>query len=193
MGVAKLQAKTGIRVLWTGFPLHPETPPEGLTLEELFAGRGIDVEAALSRLQTVAAQVGLPLGDRRRTFNSRRAQELARWAETQGRGEAFRERAFQAYFVEGRNLWLPEELDRIAEAAGLGAREARTALGDERWGRELDEDWARARRLGVSAVPTHRYGDRTVAGWVPFEDLVRWVGKNDTQRGRRPADEGGEG
>lgn len=147
-----------------------------MTLEELFVGRNIDVEAVLIRLRRVAAEVGVPLGDRRRTFNSRRAQEFARWAEAKGFGDAFRERTFRAYFVEGRNLWLPEELARIAEAAGLPAREGFEALADARWARGVDEDWARARRLGVSAVPTHLFGGRAAAGFLPHGDLVRFVG-----------------
>ena len=36
---------------WVAFPLHPETPEEGLTLEALFAGRDIDIPAALDRLR----------------------------------------------------------------------------------------------------------------------------------------------
>lgn len=175
MGVARLQAETGIEVQWRGFPLHPETPPDGLTLEELFAGRGVDVESVLDRLRRTAAEVGVPLGDRRRTFNSRRAQELARWAEARGFGDAFREKTFRAYFVDGRNLWLPEELGRIAEAAGLPAREAVESLGNPRWAREVDEDWARARRLGVSAVPTHVLGGRVASGFLPHDVLLRFV------------------
>jgi predicted DsbA family dithiol-disulfide isomerase len=184
VGVAVLQAETGVAVRWTGFPLHPETPPDGTTLEELFAGRGIDVETVLARLRRVAAEVGVPLGDRRRTYNSRRAQELARWAQSRGFGDAFRERAFRAYFAEGRNLWLPEELARIAEAAGLPGLEALDALADPRWAQEVDADWARARRLEVNAVPTHVFGGRVAAGFLPHDDLVRFVGGAGKERRR---------
>lgn len=175
MGVARLQAETGIAVRWTGFPLHPEVPPAGMTLEELFAGRGFDVEAALAHLRRVAAGVGVPIGDRRRTFNSRRAQELARWAEARGFGDAFRERAFRAYFVEGRNLWLPEELAGIAEAAGQPAGEALEALGDPQWGAQVDAGWARARRLGVRAVPTHAFRGRMASGFLPHDELLGFI------------------
>ena len=48
----------GIR--WIAFPLHPETPEEGISLEELFKGRGIDLPAYLGRLQNLAVELGLP-------------------------------------------------------------------------------------------------------------------------------------
>jgi hypothetical protein len=34
----------------TSFPLHLDTPEEGLTLEERFIGRSIDIEKMMSRL-----------------------------------------------------------------------------------------------------------------------------------------------
>ena len=33
------------------FPLHPETPDEGKSLEELFAGRGMDLDAMYQRMK----------------------------------------------------------------------------------------------------------------------------------------------
>jgi hypothetical protein len=59
--------------------LHPETPEEGLLLEDLFAGRAIDIPQMIRRMKAVALEEGLPFGDRKKTFNSRRAQELAKW------------------------------------------------------------------------------------------------------------------
>jgi predicted DsbA family dithiol-disulfide isomerase len=175
VGVARLQVETGIPVRWTCFPLHPETPEVGLNLDELFAGRGVDVDAVLARLRRVAAQVGVPLADRRRTFNSRRAQELAKWAEARGFGDAFRERVFRAYFAEGRNIGSPEELVPLARASGLPGEEALRALGEEAWARAVDDDWARSRRLGVSSVPTHACGGRFASGFVSYENLARFV------------------
>jgi len=35
-----------VDVQWVYFPLHPDTPSEGLLLKDLFAGRNFDFEAA---------------------------------------------------------------------------------------------------------------------------------------------------
>lgn len=60
MGIDKLKSRYALEVRWRAFPLHPETPKQGLTLEELFAGRDVHIPAVLARLKKAAAELGLP-------------------------------------------------------------------------------------------------------------------------------------
>ena len=60
-----------------------------MTLEALFAGRNYDIEASKQRLKQVAKELGLPLGDRKMTYNSRLAQELAKVGGIAGQGRPF--------------------------------------------------------------------------------------------------------
>ena len=63
------------------FPLHPETPAEGQNLQEMF-GPQADIAGMINRLKMFMDQEGLPFnGGRHMTFNSRLAQELAKWGE----------------------------------------------------------------------------------------------------------------
>jgi len=62
---------------WIAFPLHPDIPEGGLALADLFKGAQIDINKVQARLKEVAADLGLPLGERSRTYNTRLAQELA--------------------------------------------------------------------------------------------------------------------
>ncbi|MCP4688650.1 MAG: hypothetical protein GY859_11410, partial [Desulfobacterales bacterium] len=78
--IEKLKKEHEIRVQWTAFPLHPETPMEGVRLEDLFAGQPVDIPAMISRLRETAADLGLPFGSRGKSYNSRLAQELGKWA-----------------------------------------------------------------------------------------------------------------
>ena len=39
------------------FPLHPETPDEGKSLEELFAGRGMDLDAMYQRMKGLMDEI----------------------------------------------------------------------------------------------------------------------------------------
>ena len=71
------------------FPLHPETPAEGQSLEDLFAGRGFDIEAMNARLEGLAEAEGLAYSRRTHTYNSRLAQELGAWAETSQEAKRF--------------------------------------------------------------------------------------------------------
>ncbi len=164
-----------IEIRWLAFPLHPDTPEEGLTLKELFAGRDVDIAAIEKRLQAVADSLSLPLGARAKTYNSRLAQELSKWAESKGKGEKFHHAVFRAYFAEGRNIALVDELAALAESAGLPAEEARRVVLSREFRRAVDDDWERSRALGISAVPTFIAGSKRLVGFQPYEALAALV------------------
>jgi len=166
----RLIREFGLTARHTVFPLHPETPEDGQTLEDLFQGR-YDIPNLMARLRQVAGELGLPLSDRTHTYNSRRAQELGKWAGEQGRGDAFRDAVYRAYFVEGKNIARVEVLSGIAEGIGLDPVEAEQALREERYAAAVDADWHHARELGVSAVPTVVYGNKGLVGFRPYGDF----------------------
>ena len=156
---------------WTAFPLHPDTPLQGMSLEDLFAGRDVDMAAALARLRQVAAAEGLPFGYRRYTYNSRLAQELSKWAEEKGRGNVFHDLAFRTYFADGRNIAQRSVLIDLAAAAGLPPAEAEAVLAARRYAAAVDADWKRSREMNISAVPTFCVGNRRLVGAQSFEKL----------------------
>lgn len=160
---------------WTAFPLHPDTPVEGRTLEALFAGQPIDVPAMLAHLHQTASQLGLPFGDRRMTFNSRRAQELGKWAENAGRGEAFHQAVFRAYFADGLNIAKLPVLVDMVESIGLPGQEVETVLASGNCRQAVDHDWQRSRSMGITAVPTFLMGDRQLVGAQPYAALAEMV------------------
>jgi predicted DsbA family dithiol-disulfide isomerase len=171
-----LQQEYGIELRWTVFPLHPETPEEGIELTELFAGREEMIKEMQARLRRLAEAEGLPLTERTRTYNSRRAQELGKWAEAQGKGDLFRKAVYGAYFVEGRNIAKVDELVRIAESVSLPGDEARTVLTARSFSAAVDADWQRARELGITAVPSHLCAGKRLVGLGSYEDFVRLIG-----------------
>jgi predicted DsbA family dithiol-disulfide isomerase len=174
----RLQQEYRVQLRWSVFPLHPETPPEGMELAELFAGREAMIRDMQARLLQVAATEGLPLAERSRTYNSRLAQELGKWAEQQGRGDQFRHVVYRAYFVEGVNIAQEQELVRIATAAGLPADEARTVLIERSFASAVDADWQRAMDLRITAVPTHLCGEKRLTGFAAYDDFVRLIGES---------------
>jgi predicted DsbA family dithiol-disulfide isomerase len=173
----RLQRDYGVELHWSVFPLHPETPQEGMELSELFAGREADIEGMQARLSKVAAAEGLPLSRRTRTSNSRLAQELGKWAESRGTGDPFRSAVYRAYFVEGRNIALIDVLMRIAESVGLPVDEALAVLAERSFAGAVDADWQRAGELHITAVPTHICDGKRLAGFGSYEDFVRLIGK----------------
>lgn len=174
MRIEQLQQDYDLELRWTVFPLHPETPEQGQSLERLFAGR-VDIPSAMAHLKQVAESLQLPFGDRTQTYNSRRAQELGKWAELQGQGNAFRNAVYRAYFVDGRNIAQPEELAAIVSELGLSAEDALQTLDEQRFAAAVDADWQRARSLGVNSVPTHRYQDRNLVGFQDYTAFQRLI------------------
>lgn len=167
-----------MRLRWSVFPLHPETPAEGRELAELFAGREAMIRDMQARLQQVAATEGLPLSARSRTCNSRLAQELGKWAEEQGQGDQFRQAVYRAYFVDGVNIALKDELLRIAAAVGLPLDEAGRVLAERSHAAAVDADWQRSVDLRITAVPTHLCDGRRLAGFAGYDEFVRLIGAN---------------
>ncbi len=175
MRVEELRKHYEIQVRWTAFPLHPETSEEGQTLEDLFAGRPVDMKGMKNRLKQVADELGLSLGERTKTFNSRLAQELAKWAESQGKGDEFHAAVFRAYYVDGKNIGKADELVLLARSVGLPEKEARKILESRTFKEAVDADWARARVLGISAVPTFVVGRQAAVGFQPYDVLENLV------------------
>jgi predicted DsbA family dithiol-disulfide isomerase len=173
--IEQLRKHYKIETRWTAFPLHPETPEEGLTLEELFAGRSIHIKKIMLHLKQVADELGLPLSEREKTYNSRLAQELAKWAEREGRGDPYHEAVFRAYFVSGKNIGKMDELVDLAKSIGLPEEKARSVLELRTLKEVVDSDWGRSRALGITAVPTFVVDHQAVIGFQPYEVLEQFL------------------
>lgn len=175
MRIEEVRKNFEVEIKWTAFPLHPETPEEGMTLEALFAGRNYDIEASKQRLKQVAKELGLPLGDRKMTFNSRLAQELGKWAESQGKGDPFHEAVFRAYYVNGINIGKADQLVSLAKSAELPEKETRSVLEARPYKEAVDADWLRSRNLGITGVPTFVMNRRGLFGFQPYEAFEQFL------------------
>ena len=153
------------------FPLHPETPQEGRSLEELFAGRNVDMEAMYTRMKGLMDEEGLPYGKRSHTYNSRLAQELGKWADTKPGGEAIHDAFYRAYFVDAVNVGDVDALLTIAGDVGLDVYAAREVLQSRSFSDAVDADWDLSRRYGVTGVPTFVAAQKAVVGAQPYEVL----------------------
>jgi len=173
--IEKLKAEHNVKVEWVHFPLHADTPAEGRSLADLFAGRNVDRKAMHAQMKARMDAEGLPYGERTMTYNSRLAQELGKWADTQPGGEALHDALFRAYFVEARDISQPAVLLEIADQVGLSAAGAREVLEKRTFKEAVDRDWELSRRYGVTGVPTFVAGGRGVVGAQPYEVLERLV------------------
>lgn len=119
---------------------------------------------------------GLPFNpERAMSYNSRRAQELSKWAEEKGKGDEIHDALFRAYFVDVKNIGRVEPLVEIAESLGLPGDEAAEVLVSRKYKQAVDEDWRRCAAYGVNAVPTFLAGRYLMVGAQPYEELERLV------------------
>lgn len=136
----------------------------------------------IARLKGIAEELDLPFGERKMTFNSRLAQELGKWAEDQGRGEAFHRSAFLAYFRDGENIARHGVLLNICQTIGLNPAAARTVLEDRTYRHTVDDDWQLSRRMGITAVPTFVIGNRRLVGAQTGAALEEMLASAGAQR-----------
>jgi predicted DsbA family dithiol-disulfide isomerase len=167
--VEKLKQSLGVEVQWRFFPLHPDTPQEGLLLKDLFAGRNFDIDAAQARLKQLMDAEGLKFNQRTHTYNSRLAQELAKAF------DQLRDPLYKAYFEDARNIGDVDVLVDIAQSAGIPASDAREVLTARTFKEAVDSDWERARRYGITGVPTFVAGNQKLVGAHPYEMLEKLV------------------
>ena len=164
-----------MRVKWVHFPLHPDMPQAGRSLEDMFAGRGYDIPKMQAQMRARMQAEGLPYGNRSMTYNSRLAQELGAWADSQPGGDAIHDALFRAYFVDARDISDPEVLVEIAASVGLPAAQAREVIDKRTHKAAIDADWEKSHRYGVTGVPTFVIGTKGVVGAQPYEALEALV------------------
>jgi len=175
--IEKLRTEHNVKIEWVHFPLHPETPAEGRALASLFGGRDDDRKARHEQMKARMAAEGLPYGDRTMTYNSRLAQELGKWADTQPGGDALHDAFFRAYFVEARDISNVDVMLDVAKSVGLSVEAARAVLDQRTFKDAVDEDWKLSRQYGITGVPTFVVGRFGVVGAQPYEALEQLVEK----------------
>lgn len=149
---------------------------EGQSLQEMFAARNLDAEAIHLNMKSAMDAEGLPYGRRTHTYNSRLAQELAKWAESQpDAGEAIHAELYQAYFVDGRDISDVMVLLDLVQRVGLDVGVARLVLQERTFSDAVDADWQLSRSYGVTGVPTFVADGRGIVGAQEYSVLKQLV------------------
>jgi predicted DsbA family dithiol-disulfide isomerase len=177
-----LKKEYDVSVRWRAFPLHPETPEQGISVEDLFADRRVDVLEMRRKLSKTAEDCGLPFRGSDKIYNSRLAQELGLWSESKNRGDEFHAAVFKAYFVDGKNIASIPVLAELASSVELPADEAAEILATGAFKAAVDEDWALSQEKSITAVPTLILNQDRVVGAQPYEALEGLMEANGVKR-----------
>lgn len=175
MGIEKLRQEQNVVTKWLHYPLHRNTPKEGILMKDLYKNRDPEsVRAAGDHLKNAMSEAGLVYNRRTRLDNSRIAQELGAWADTQENSEAFHDAMFKAYFADDRTISDNDTLVEIAESVGMDGAQARSVIEERSFSDAVTRDWDRAWEDGITGVPTFTARDLFVFGAQPYEVLLRF-------------------
>jgi predicted DsbA family dithiol-disulfide isomerase len=175
------------------FDLKPGIPPEGLSREQVYAGR-VYPEGYLDNMRRMAADAGLDMKRPPLIPNTRKAHEATEFARehgaptgpgqapSAGSGQvllAFHRALFHAYWTEERNIGDVDVLCDVAAGCGMDADALGAALADGRYAPAVEGQMTWSRAVGVTGVPTVIFEDRfAVVGaqeYATFLDVARRV------------------
>ena len=91
-----------------------------MTLEDLFPGRILNPDG--KNMKRLMREAGQGYRERSHISNSRLAQELGKWADTQKENSEILNLIYRAYFVYGRAISDIDELLKIAKTAGFNRK-----------------------------------------------------------------------
>ncbi len=148
--------------------IHPETPPRGRPLNELF--QQADIDRMMEHLRTMGAPFGIIFADRSFLSNSRLALIAAEFAREQGRLQPVHEAIFSAYFSQGLDIGDLDVLADIIRKVGLDTEAFNNAVRGSTYASRLLAAQQEAARAGVTGVPTFVIAsERKIVGAQPID------------------------
>ena len=165
----KLKQSHQVTVQWRSFELRPPGSPP---LPSEYRAR---IEAARPRLVAMAReQYGLEINVGPFGINSRPALIGAKFAEANGRGDAYHQAVFRAYWQESQDIGQREILAQVAAAAGLDQAAFLAALDNDAYLQAVLADVEQAYAYGLSGVPALVYNNKyLVSGAQPYAVLAQ--------------------
>ena len=157
--LAAFPGARGVEVVYRPYQLNPDAPATAVPLQRYLAQRFGAQGAQMARQVTDTARAeGIVMDfDSALSANTLDAHRLLRLAEHEYGAavqQAVKEKLLEAHFGLGADIGDTGVLETVAAAAGLDAERVRGYLAGEEGRREVKEEIAQARRLGITAVPT---------------------------------------
>ena len=175
--IARLKEEYHIQIRRRMFPFHADTPEEGLSLNTCFSDDPLVVRERLRNLEETAKSLDLPFRLPEAIYNSRSAQELGLWADSKGKGDAFFQALYAAYFVHSRNIAKIPVLSELAASVGLPAEDVEDVLKTGTFKDRVDRDWAKAKEMNILVLPTFLLSGDRLVGAQPYRKLQQLMEK----------------
>ncbi len=168
---------------WRPFQLNPDMPREGADrksyLEAKFGGpeRAREIYARVSA-EGAKESIAFNFEGIKRTPNTLAAHSVLRWALNAGVQNELKERLFNFYFIQGRDIGNHEVLADAAALEGMDGALVKQLLDEGRDTDVIQSEDMMARELGISGVPFFIFeGKYGVSGAQPAEALLQVIDK----------------
>ncbi len=167
-GLERFSHGDQVSIEWKAFQLDPTlvTDPKESIYVMLAKKKGIAPEQAkmmIANVTNIARDVGLTMNfDRSIIANSFKAHRFSAYAKAHGKGVEAEEQLFNAYFTEGKNIDDTNTLISLGDELGLDSSGLRIALESSAYSKEVTQDIAEARSMGVNGVPYFRINNKFV-------------------------------
>jgi predicted DsbA family dithiol-disulfide isomerase len=169
----KLEKQYDLDIHWRSFELRPAGSPP---LPPEYRKR---IEASRPMFEMRAReQYGLEINAGPFGIDSRPALIAEKYAESQGKGEAFHKAVMEAYWQQASSIVDQNVLKEVAEHVGLNTENFESILADPTYDEEVSADINLAHEYRLSGVPALVFADKyLVMGAQPYETLKQVVEK----------------
>jgi predicted DsbA family dithiol-disulfide isomerase len=166
--VEKLKEKFNLEIEWQPFEIHPETPKEGIKLEQLPFPPGY-LEMIMINVKKLADEDGINLKLSEKLPNSRLALSLSEFAKKKMKFDEFHKLVFENYWKEGKDIGDLNLLLELAESIGLKKNEILDYIKSNEPYERMRKILIELRKYGINGVPTFLIGNRFIFGAQPHE------------------------
>ncbi len=172
LDIALATVNRPVEVVWRSFQLDPDYPSDVVwTLPEAHRLRygisQVENDRRLALVSAIAAEVGLDYHLHQAVMaNTFDAHRLVHHGNAHGKGAEVVEALMRAYAIEARWIGDPATLEDIASQVGL------PPLPPDAYAAEVKADRVRARRYGITGVPTIVLNEERVLGAPTVEILT---------------------
>ncbi|KAA3665408.1 MAG: hypothetical protein DWQ04_00715 [Chloroflexi bacterium] len=165
----KLKQSHHVSIHWRSYELRPAgAPPISPEYRERILAARPQMIAMAREHYKLEINNG-PFG-----IDSRPALVGAKFAESEGKGEAYHDAVFRAYWQEGQDIGETAVLTTIAQTVGLPQDAFLAALNDDQFENQVTADIEQAIAYGLRGVPALVYNNKfLVSGAQPYDMLVQ--------------------
>jgi predicted DsbA family dithiol-disulfide isomerase len=154
-----------VEVHWRPYFLNDWIPREGISREQYLTtkfGSPERYKSIAQRVTAAAAEEGLTYASdkMKRQPNTLDCHRLIRWAETEGKAAAIKQKLMNLYFTQGADLTDRETLVQAAASVGLDVKTVREGLESDQDVAEIEREALSARKAGIEGVPYFIFGGK---------------------------------